>query len=156
MRSVLVAAAICLFGIVYLAGCNGQPAAKNAEHDDHAHDHKSGVGHAHPESFAGAVTEVVELRDAIRDAFAKKQTEDADKKLHTIGHLLDDDLPPLAKKAGLAAADLEAVNKAIKDLFDLYGKVDENLHGGKGSSYDDVSKQIDAAVELLQKHTAKK
>ena len=68
--------------------------------------------------------------------------------LHDVGHLLDA-LPALADKAGLDAAQKDAVKGAKEQLFDHFGKVDEMMHGEKGAKYEDVATKIDEAVATL-------
>lgn len=116
---------------------------------DHDHDH--GNGHDHhgdaPQNFAEAVEKLVSLHDQIRDGFAKDDVESAHGPLHDVGHLLED-LAKLAEKH-TPALDVAAVKKDADELFDLYGKVDEKLHGDEGSTYGEVAEKVDAAVERL-------
>ena len=105
--------------------------------------------HEHlPETFAAAVEELVKERDTIRDAFAKNDAEAAHEPLHEVGHLLEA-MPELAAK-GPAPADAAVVKEVSNELFELFGKVDEKLHGTEGSTYEEVAEKIDAGVKRLQ------
>lgn len=115
-------------------------------HDDHDHDHEHGDV---PETFAAAVEKLVHMRNQIRDGFAKDDVDSAHEPLHEVGHLLEH----LAELAGkhTPAIDAAAVKKDADELFELFGKVDEKLHGDEGAAYSDVAEKIDAAVERLHK-----
>lgn len=132
-------------------GCQGSATDAGAQASAN-HDHEHGNGHDHdhgevPKTFSEAVEKLVALRDKIRDGFAKDDVEAAHGPLHDVGHLLED-LTKLAEKH-TPAVDLAAVKKDADELFDLFGKVDEKLHGEEGATYKDVSDKIDAAVERL-------
>lgn len=137
------------------AGCSAKP-QEEAAHEDHDHDHdhghddhEHGHGHEHPETYAEGVGMLVELRDTVRDAFAKEDIDTAHGPLHDVGHLLED-LPKLAEKHD-PLPDKEEVKQATDELFDLFTKVDEKLHGEEGTTYAEVSDKIDAAIERLKK-----
>lgn len=139
---------------VIALGCSG-PAAKHDDHDhDHGHSH-AGEKHAHPESYAAAIKQLGELRDKIRDAFAKKETKDADEHVHEVGELLEE-VGELAEKEKFNAPDVLAVKTLVSELTDHFEEVDKTLHGEKGKSWDEVAKAIDAAItKLAQKSAAK-
>lgn len=156
-----------------LAGCNASspPAAISAstsqakedhDHDHDGHDHMAGkhaehkhnheAGHAaedEPTSYADAVKKVDVLCGAAKDAFAAKDMEKADIPVHKLGHVLED-IPELAAKESLPAEDQEAVKKAVEELFDCFGKIDDKLHGHEGKTYDEVATRIDAALQTLR------
>ena len=150
---------------ISLAGCGASgttastpPAEKhNHEHHDHDHEghdhegHGDEHGHAHPESFAEALTEVVELHAKIKTAVAADDLKTADPPLHELGHLLEE-LPELAQKESLSEEDQQQVKQAAESLMDSYGAFDERIHGGesKGKSYDEVADQIDEAISKLK------
>jgi hypothetical protein len=120
------------------------------KHSDHKHDH--GAGHAaedEPASYADAVQKVDALCGATKDAFAAKDMEKADIPVHKLGHVLED-IPELAAKESLSAEDQEAIKKAVEELFDCFGKIDDKLHGNEGKSYDEVAARIDAALQTLR------
>ena len=151
-------------GVVSLAtvGC-ARPAGEKADakaahdHDHEGHDHEghdhAGHDHGHgeqPKTYAEAVEKVEELRNSIRDSLAAKDNDKADVAVHAIGHVLEA-LPKLAEEASLADAEKGEVKAASEKLLDEFGKIDEELHGEKPSTYSERSEQIDAAVEQLHK-----
>jgi len=150
----------CLVSILAVAslGCGASNATvekaadpaheKHDGHDhDHAHDHKHEGHEDHPHTYAEAVEKVKELRNAVRDHLAAKETGKADEAVHEVGHVLED-LPKLAETH--TAEDQAEVKQASEELLDLFGKIDEQLHADKEPNYDEVSAKIDAAVEKLQ------
>lgn len=139
--------ALCLSSLS-LIGCG--PAA---QHDHHGHDH-GGEKHAHPETFAAAVTELAELRDKVREAFAKKETQQADELVHDVGHLLEE-VGELAEKEKLPPADVLAIKSVVSELAGHFEEVDKQLHGEKGKSYDEVAKAVDAAIAKLTERVKK-
>ncbi len=157
---VLVGFAVVLFAA---SGCGQSPkkdAATGHEDHDHEHGHEHGHEHAHeghehaeggdhPKTYAEAVTKIAALHDTVRDSLSAKENSKADEAVHELGHLLED-VPGLAGAASLSADDLADVKKAAEELLDLYGKIDEQLHGGKDIAYDELSAKIDAAVDRLK------
>lgn len=124
-------------------------------HDDHAHeghDHKHEGHDDHPHTYAEAVEKIKQLRNAVRDHLAAKETGKADEAVHEVGHVLED-LPKLAEAH--TAEDQAEVKKAGEELLDLFGKIDEQLHADKEPNYDEVSAKIDAAVEKLHEKLPK-
>jgi len=63
-----------------------------------------------------------------------------------------EDVASLAEKASLDAAKQDEIKKAVEQLFDSFGKVDDKLHTGKGATYEEVSQKIDAAMATLRQH----
>lgn len=130
----------------------------HAEHDDHAHAHGHGEAQAeeHDHDFktlAEAVKEVVSLRDTIRDGFAEDDTESAHDPLHHMGEVL------IATENLIKTMDdsdaKTAAAAAVESLLDDFNAVDESLHSSdennsKGKSYDEVSKSVDEAIEILK------
>lgn len=104
--------------------------------------------HAHPESFASAIDTLIEQKDQIATAFAAGDPESAHNPLHEIGHTLEL-MPGLAKDAGLGEEALQVVSSATEELYDAFGKLDEVLHGGAETSYDDVKDSITAAMTSI-------
>ena len=76
-------ASLALLSAVLVPGCQDAPPAPVA--DTHEH----GEGHHHPETLADALTELTELRDTIRDAFAADDTDKAHDPLHEVGHIIE-------------------------------------------------------------------
>lgn len=147
---------LCLFvAVAYsMAGCASEsdvppgPAVMVDDHHDHDHGHGHDEDHHHPETFAAAVAELTEMRNTIRDGFAKNDEEAAHGPLHEIGHLLET-LEELGKKQGIAGDDLAALKTNVETLFNAFGDVDKTLHGGEGSTYSEVSEKIDAALAAI-------
>lgn len=120
--------------------------------DNHArdeHDHDTQTHEDHPQSYRDAVAQFVALRDQIRDAFAAQKNDEAHGALHAVGHALED-LPALAAKH-TPPINAEAVQQTTNELFDLFTKVDDKMHGAEGADYAEVASSIDAGVERLQK-----
>ena len=107
-----------------------------------------------PETFAEALKQLDTQKSNIQAAFEKSDPESAHHDLHTIGRLFES-LPDLAKKAGIADADLPAVKVAVDSLFDAFGKLDETLHGGDETPYKEVAEQIETAIVSLKKMAPK-
>lgn len=139
-------------------------APRNTEHvgheSEHEHlqtvgehsKHRQGGSQADEEdldTYAAALRKIDSLRSAIKDAFAAKDLDKADAPVHEVGHLLEK-LPALASKEKLSAEDQSAVKQAVDELFASFGKIDDKLHGGQGNTYEDVARQVDAAMETLQ------
>ena len=149
------ASIVAAFALLSASGCdNGaasgptagkSPPSPAAKHDgqDHYEAHEDS-----PQSYGEAVTKLVALRDKMRDAFAAKNDEEAHEPLHEVGHLLES-LPRLADKQ-TPAIDAESIKQTTDELFDLFSKVDEKMHGAEGAAYSDVASQVDAGVERLQ------
>jgi len=165
-----LAFALCL-------GCNSdQPSEPTAEHShddhaheagEHAHDHAghNHAGHEHGDhehgahgdtskTYAEAVEKVEAARDAIRDSLAAGEKDKADAALHEVGHVLER-IPELAKES-LPEAEQADVKKDVEEIFDLFGKLDEQIHGGAEITYDTFADKIDAVVERLHVRTEKK
>ncbi len=134
--------ACCALSLLLFNGCSGTSSSAT---DTHAHNED----HHAPETLADGVKELIELRDTIRDSFAKKDLKLADESLHEIGHLLEE-VPGLALKASLTKEQSETLKKTTDELFDLFGKIDEKMHGGKGMSYEEAAAKIDAAIKALR------
>lgn len=138
----------CGFGGLML-GCDGGgtkspnlPATSNSDQGAAVHEHEP------PASYADAIQQLETLRNTIRDAFAKNDPEAAHGPLHDVGDVLEA-LPALADKAGFDAAQKDTMKAAMEQLFGHFGKVDEMMHGEKGTKYEDVSSNIDKAVATL-------
>jgi len=136
-------ASLALLSAVLVPGCQDAPPAPVAESHEH------GEGHHHPETLADALTELTELRDAIRDAFAKDDTDKAHDPLHEVGHIIEV-VQELAEKEKLPEDRLAIVKSSTEELFNAFGDVDKTMHGGEGSTYKDVSEKIDAAMIALK------
>ena len=162
----LIVGGVVSFAAVGCARPSGEKADAKAAHDhdheghdheghDHGHEGHDHAGHDHghgeqPKTYAEAVEKVEELRNTIRDSLAAKDNDKADVAVHAIGHVLEA-LPKLAEEASLGDAEKTEVKSASEKLLDEFGKIDEELHGEKPSTYSERSEQIDAAVEQLHK-----
>lgn len=123
---------------------------RSSGHEDD-HDHEE--GHDHPKTLEDGIKELVTLRDTVRDAFAKNDTETAHGPLHDVGHLLED-ITGLIEKGGLSDEAVASAKQNIETLFNSFGAVDKTMHGQEGSTYSEVSAKIDAAIQALQTLTS--
>ncbi len=113
------------------------------------HDHDAHAEHDHPETLEEGLRELSELRDTVRDGFAADDVDTAHGPLHDVGHLLED-ISGLIEREELSQEQRELAKQNIDSLFDLFGDVDSALHGQDGTTYSEVSDQIDAAIAALQ------
>lgn len=142
-----------LISVTTLIGC-GDSANKDKDDkktsgkaDDHDHDHDA------PESYAAAVKEIKEMRDAVAKAEEGGNLADAHDPLHEVGHVLEA-VESLAKKEALDATQLEGVKKAVDDLYDGFGAVDAKLHNDEknAKTFAEVKDKIDGAISTLESH----
>jgi hypothetical protein len=138
---------------VALIGCGGSETTASSSSVDQQ-DHEARVDdheHAHPESFAGAVTKVEELLADIKTSMAAGDLAKADGPVHEVGHLLEK-LLELASTESLSEADQQQVERAVDSLMDSFAALDERVHGGesKGKSYDEVAAPIEAALSEVR------
>lgn len=142
--------AVALFSIS-VAGCVDEAPPKSpvvASDHDHDHGHEHG-GHDHPESLAEAFSELTELRDTVKEAFANNDTEAAHGPLHDVGHLLEE-LGELAEAADLSDEAKKQIKTQVDTLFDSFGAVDKKMHDDEGGKdYSDVSDAIDNALKAI-------
>jgi hypothetical protein len=141
----LVASVFSLTALVFI-GCAEQsdPAPVMASHEDE-HEH----GHEHAETLTEALSELTELRDTVRDAFAKEDGDAAHGPLHDVGHLLEE-VSELADEADLSDEATATIESNIETLLDAFGAVDKSMHSeDEGSSYSEVSEKIDAAIAAI-------
>jgi len=129
--------------LLLTTGCNETPPAPPVA--DHAHDEHA---HHHPETLSEAVTELTELRDTIRDAFAANDPDKAHDPLHEVGHILET-VSDLAKEEKLSDEKLAIVKSSVDTLMQSFGEIDKSMHGQEGASYKDVSTKIDDAIKAL-------
>jgi hypothetical protein len=141
----LVASAFSLSVVVFV-GCaeQSEPAPVMASHE-HEHEH----GHEHAETLGGALHELTELRDTVRDAFAKDDGEAAHGPLHDVGHLLEE-VSELAGESHLSDEAKATIESNVEALLDAFGAVDKSMHSeDEGSAYSEVSEKIDAAITAI-------
>ena len=142
----LVASAFSLAAFVFV-GCaeQSEPAPVMASHD-HEHEHE----HEHPETLGGALSELTELRDTVRDAFAKDDGDAAHGPLHDVGPLLEE-VSELADHAHLSDEAKDTIESNVETLLDAFGAVDKSMHSDdEGSAYSEVSEKIDAAIGAIR------
>lgn len=108
-------------------------------------------GHKHAETYPEAVAELEEMNKTIASAFANNDVAAAHDPLHEVGHVLDG-LPGLAKKQELGDEAVAAISAAVETLFNAFGKVDEQFHGGEGATYDEVKADVDSSMDVLRKY----
>ncbi|QDT38529.1 hypothetical protein [Stratiformator vulcanicus] len=159
MKSFLLSVTFAASGLLMLGCTNGTPTAdttaqQGGGHDEHGHDHDHGHDHGHadehPETFAGAVEQLTEMRDTVKAALAENDLKKADGPVHAVGHVLED-LVSLAKKAGLSEEQQATVETAQETLFESYGALDQTIHGKEsGKTWDDVGSDIDSVISSLQ------
>ncbi len=125
---------------------NPSTAGATGHDDDHGHSH--GGDHHHAETLPEAITELTEMRNTIRDAFAKNDVDTAHDPLHEVGHVLEL-IPGLAEKHGVTGDALATIKSSTETLFEAFGNVDKTLHGGEGSTYAEESEKIDAALKAI-------
>lgn len=139
-------------GLMMNAGCGtsseSNPATAGATGHDDDHGHSHGGHHHHAETLPEAITELTEMRNTIRDAFAKNDVDTAHDPLHEVGHVLEL-IPGLAEKHGVTGDALATIKSSTETLFEAFGNVDKTLHGGEGSTYAEESDRIDAALKAL-------
>ena len=138
------------------------PAAKavHADHDhgdhhDHDHDHDHGhEDHEHPETIAAGLAGLEKICREVKEELAEGDHEEADGKVHMVGHLLDD-LRGLVVDAKPAADVEEAAKKALDDIFDCFDKMDTALHSSDPEAvnnldYAEHAPAIEAAIQKLK------
>jgi hypothetical protein len=123
-----------------------RPAAPQAQvadaHTDHGHsDH--GHDHDEPTSFADGVAKLKALGEDLADKLANNAGEAADDAVHDIGHLLEA-VREQATKAGLT----DAATKALDELEECFGKVDEAFHSAEADA--DPKKALESVKERLE------
>ena len=127
-------------------GCS--PGTKTEQTSPAEHIHLD--GHREPETLTEAVEVLSELHQEIQTAFSKADHKAADEALHKIGHMLGE-VPVLALKSKLTSDQATVVKSATDELFTLYGKIDERMHGGEGATYEESANKLSVALAALRK-----
>jgi hypothetical protein len=119
----------------------------HGKHDDHDHgkaDDHDDHDHAHPETLAAGVAELEAMWGHVKAALKAGDRDQADEKVHAVGHLLEDFENLLAKEKDEAR---EAGKKSTQEVFDCFDKLDAAFHGDE----DDLKKlDLDALGERLE------
>ena len=119
------------------------PAAQvTTDHADHGHaDHDH--DHDEPATFAEGVARLRSLGEDLAEKLAENAGEAADDAVHDIGHLLEA-VRGHATKEGL----VDAAAKALDELEECFGKVDEAFHSGDEKA--DPKKVLESVKERLE------
>lgn len=145
---------LVLLGLVPACGpstCSTPPSqpAASAGPSDHDHDHAGHADHEHapPGSFAEGVTRLETLSRSLAETMS-------DEGVHEIGHALEE-AREAAKKLASPADDLAAITKALDDLEECFGKVDEAFHAGDDKIdpkqvLDSVKERIEGAFKTIK------
>ncbi|MBX3420645.1 MAG: hypothetical protein KF752_03720 [Pirellulaceae bacterium] len=139
-------------GSLVLCGC--QPASSDPAAGSSAtganHDHEHG-DHDHPQSLAEGQEVIGKLFGEIRAAFEKGDPDAAHDQLHEVGHILEGVLPDLVKNdAGLSDEAKSSIQACLEKMFDEFGKLDDQLHGGPEADFAEISRVIDGALQELK------
>lgn len=132
-------------------------AAVADEHDHGTHHHD----HDEPESLADGVEKLGSLTKDLAEKLADNAGEAADDAVHEIGHLLEE-LRDWAQKEGFEGDAATAATKAIDELEECFGKVDEAFHSGDDKAdppakvLESVKERLDAAFRSLKATMASK
>ena len=128
MRHAVVRLGSLLVLVGLMPGCGpstcSAPQAPSAAVGGHA-DHDHGHDHAPPASFADGVTRLETLSRELADSIS-------DVGVHEFGHLLEEVREAAKKLPAAPAADVATITKALDDLEECFGKVDEAFHSGDG------------------------
>lgn len=103
------------------AGTGAVAVSHDHEHAEHDHDHDE------PESLADGLGKLASLTDDLAEKLADNAGEAADDAVHDIGHLLEE-LREWAKSEGFEGELAVAATKAVDELEECFGKVDEAFH----------------------------
>jgi hypothetical protein len=146
--------------VVLTAGCapSAPPAATarvddSHKHDGHGHDH-GGEAYESPNTIAAGIAELEKVCASVKAELAAGKHDQADAKVHMVGHLLDD-LRGLVTDSKPAAEVEQAAKKALDDIFDCFDKMDTALHAADESvkqslDYADHAPTIEAATKTLR------
>lgn len=166
LRSTIAATATLAVGAI--VGCSrapetppraeARPAAAAGHTHDHDHDHGHDHGHddhAPLKTLAEGAKRLTAAAAAVKKHLAADSRADADTAVHDMGHLLED-LQEFVRTSDLAADAKAAATKALDDLFDCFGTLDEALHADPGTGtpaaevHASVATRIEAAIGALE------
>jgi hypothetical protein len=161
----IVKATVVIAIMILTSGCEGRatrrgpfsmPSEPKAEHAAVAPDaHEAAAAElSQLPTFRDGVARLIELDTAIREAAEAGMPEAGHDALHEIGIVLEE-LPGLAKNSE-TPLDLAAVKRSSSVLFDAYSRIDEEMHGGEGSTYaeesQDIAREISGYRAFLVEH----
>lgn len=137
------------------------PARVDASHEhDHDHDHGHD-GHDHgdedydsPNTIAAGIAALEKICGEVKAELAEGDLDDADGKVHMVGHLLDD-LRVLVIDSKPTVEVETAAKKALDEVFDCFDKMDTALHAADEAErnsldYADHASTIEAAIKSLK------
>lgn len=129
------------------------------DHDDHDHSGDIDVEGLAPlevapplESLGHGVEKLVVVRDTIAQGFADDDVDSIHDQLHDVADLLGQ-IEELIPEADISEDAKQQMQQAVDSLFDAYGEVDAKLHGAEGKDYQDVSEEINTALDTLTQHS---
>lgn len=101
--------------------------------------------------FQSTLNQVESMKTEICKAFTDGQPDEAHDALHEVGHVLEQ-LPELANKAAqLSESQVAAVQQSVEQLFNGFGQMDDQLHGGDQIDVATIEKQLSQALTDLRK-----
>jgi hypothetical protein len=122
----------------------------HADHDHADHDHAQATEQEPlPENLSAGIAELQQHYQAIQEAFATQDVDQAHGPLHEVGGLLEA-LPGLAAQTDLTAEEKALVESSATAMFDAYATVDGAIHDGQQPDYAAVSDKLDQAMEQLK------
>lgn len=157
LAAMLLPLACLAIGCAPAAAPPAATARVEASHDhDHGHD-----GHDHgdedydsPNTIAAGIAALETICGDVKSELAEGDLDDADGKVHMVGHLLDD-LRVLVMDAKPAADVEAAAKKALDEIFDCFDKMDTALHAAdeaerKSLDYADHASTIESGIKTLK------
>ena len=126
----------------------------DASHEhDHDHDHGD-EDYDSPNTIAAGIAALEKICGEVKSELAEGDLDDADGKVHMVGHLLDD-LRVLVIDSKPAAEVETAAKKALDDIFDCFDKMDTALHAAdeaerKSLDYADHAPTIGSSIQKLK------
>lgn len=150
MRSTTTSFAV-LLALACTVGCGSSapPAVRPVETAAAGHDHAAADhDHALPASFADGVARLEKLSKGLADTMS-------DEGVHEIGHLLEEVREAAKTLTSTTADDASAISKALDELEECFGKVDEAFHSGDAKAdpkevLESVMDRVEAAFKTIK------
>ena len=125
----------------------------HGDHGDHDHEH-GGEDYEAPNTIAAGLAELEKICQGVKEELAEGDRDEADAKVHMVGHLIDD-LHGLVADAKPSPEVLAGAKKALDDIFDCFDKMDTALHSAdeevaKKLDYAEHAPAIEAAIQKLK------